>query len=187
MVRSLRGVCEASKTATRPPARNGGEVKAVGIVSPTALLFEQATQYKISKIKLSISTIAVTPATESTKASLACHSYLFESGVEMAFDARYRDKDGEISHDSTFALAASSKLACAPTTPFLRGQAFDPETVKAIGDALIITCETLGVSERDDASIQLIARKIIELAERGLKNTTALHLAALKEFKSDSR
>jgi hypothetical protein len=23
--------------------------------------------------------------------------YLFESGVEMAFDARYRDKDGEIS------------------------------------------------------------------------------------------
>jgi hypothetical protein len=66
-------------------------------VSPTALLFEQATQYKISKIKLSISTIAVTPATESTKASLACHSYLFESGVEMAFDARYRDKDGEIS------------------------------------------------------------------------------------------
>jgi hypothetical protein len=97
VVRSLRGVCEASKTATRPAARNGGEVKAVGIVSPTALLFEQATQYKISKIKLSISTIAVTPATESTKASLACHSYLFESGVEMAFDARYRDKDGEIS------------------------------------------------------------------------------------------
>jgi hypothetical protein len=33
-------------------------------VSPTALLFEQATQYKISKIKLSISTIAVTPANE---------------------------------------------------------------------------------------------------------------------------
>jgi hypothetical protein len=80
-------------------------------VSPTALLFEQATQYKISKIKLSISTIAVTRATESTKASLACHSYLFESGV----------------------------------APFLRGQAFDPETVKAIGNALIITCETLGV------------------------------------------
>jgi len=77
VVRSLRGVCEASKTATRPPARNGGEVKAVGIVSPTALLFEQATQYKISKIKLSISTIAVTPATESTKASLACHSLPF--------------------------------------------------------------------------------------------------------------
>jgi hypothetical protein len=32
------------------------------------------TQYKISKIKLSISMIAVTPATESTKASLAGHT-----------------------------------------------------------------------------------------------------------------
>jgi hypothetical protein len=35
------------------------------------LLFEQGAQYKISKTKLSISMIAVTPATESTKASLA--------------------------------------------------------------------------------------------------------------------
>jgi hypothetical protein len=34
-------------------------------------LGSQSTQYKISKIKLSISMIAVTPAAESTKASLA--------------------------------------------------------------------------------------------------------------------
>ena len=38
---------------------------------PTALLFEQGAQYKISKIKFAISVMAVTPATESTKASLA--------------------------------------------------------------------------------------------------------------------
>jgi hypothetical protein len=43
------------------------------------------------------------------------------------------------------------------------------------------------VSEHDDTSIQLVARKIIELAQRGLKGPTELHLAALKEFKSDSR
>ncbi len=70
-------------------------------------------------------------------------------------------------------------------TPCLRGQAFDPETAKAIGNALVTTCEKLGVSGRDDTSIQLVAQRIIELAERGLKNPTALHLAALKEFKSD--
>jgi len=32
---------------------------------------------------------------------------------------------------------------------------------------------------------QLVAEKIIELAQRGLKNPTELHLAAIKEFKSD--
>jgi hypothetical protein len=44
--------------------------KAVGCVSPTALLFEQG-QYKISKSKYAVSIIAVTLATESTKASRA--------------------------------------------------------------------------------------------------------------------
>jgi len=72
-----------------------------------------------------------------------------------------------------------------PITPFLHGQAFDPETVEAMGKAFVTTCETLGLSDRDDAMTQLIAEKIIELAQRGLKNPTALHLAAIKEFKPD--
>jgi hypothetical protein len=92
-------------------------------VSPTALLFEQATQYKISKIKLSISTIAVTPATESTKASLACHSYLFESGVEMAFDARYRDKDGEIGRKHGNTLIGTLRISYG--SEFAKGCASD--------------------------------------------------------------
>ena len=50
----------------------GGQGKAVRRQeAPTALLFEQVAQYRIIKIKLSISMIAVTAATESTKASLA--------------------------------------------------------------------------------------------------------------------
>jgi len=40
-------------------------------VAPTASLFEQATQYKISKSKYAVSIIAVTLAAESTKASRA--------------------------------------------------------------------------------------------------------------------
>ena len=72
-----------------------------------------------------------------------------------------------------------------PITPFLRGQAFDPETVEAMGTALATTCDALGLSDRNDAMSQLVAEKIIELAERGLKNPTALHLAAIREFKSD--
>jgi hypothetical protein len=78
----------------------------------------------------------------------------------------------------------TKRQASAPTTPFLRGQAFDPETIEAMGKAFVTTCEKLGLSERDDALTELVARNIIELAQRGLKNPTALHLATMKEFKS---
>jgi hypothetical protein len=70
-----------------------------------------------------------------------------------------------------------------PITPLLQGQAFDPETVQAIANALVMTCEVLGLSNRDDATTQLVAEKIIELAQRGLTSPTALHLAAIKEFR----
>ena len=39
---------------------------------------------------------------------------------------------------------------------------------------LVTTCEALGLSDADDAMTPLVAEKIIELAERGLKNPTAL-------------
>src|SRR5215471_12623633 len=76
----------------------------------------------------------------------------------------------------------ANRKASAPITPFLQGQAFDPETVQAMTNALVATCEALGLSDRDDAMTQLVAEKIIELAKRGLKNSTALRLAAIKEF-----
>lgn len=49
----------------------------------------------------------------------------------------------------------------------------------------VSTCEALGLSYREDAMTTLVAEKIIELAQRGIKNPTALQLAAIKEFKSD--
>jgi hypothetical protein len=71
-----------------------------------------------------------------------------------------------------------------PITPFLRGQAFDPELVNAMGAALSKTCDALGLTERSDAT--LVAEKIIELAERGLRNPTAIHRMAMTELKSNS-
>jgi hypothetical protein len=76
----------------------------------------------------------------------------------------------------------ANRKASAPITPLLQGQAFDSETVQAVTNALVMTCEALGLSNRDDAMTQLVAEKIIELAKSGLKNPTALHLAAIKEF-----
>ena len=73
-----------------------------------------------------------------------------------------------------------------PITPFLRGQAFDPELVNAMGTALSKTCDALGLKERSDPITTLVAGKIIELAERGLRNPSAIHLMALTELKSNS-
>ena len=65
-----------------------------------------------------------------------------------------------------------------PITPFLRGQAFDPVLVNAMGAALSKTCDALGLTERTDPKTTLVAEKIIELAERGLRNPTAIHRMA---------
>jgi hypothetical protein len=77
------------------------------------------------------------------------------------------------------------RTAIEPIIPLLRSQAFDPETVEAMGKALVTACEALGLSDRDDAMTRLVAEKIIELAQRGMKNPIALHFAAMKEFRSD--
>ncbi len=72
-----------------------------------------------------------------------------------------------------------------PITPFLRNQAFDPETIEVMGKAFVLTREALGLSARSDAMTELVAEKIIELAQRGFKNPLALHVAAMEEFVSD--
>jgi hypothetical protein len=79
----------------------------------------------------------------------------------------------------------TKRTAIEPIIPFLRGQAFDPEAVEAMGKALVTTCEALGLSNRNDAMTKVVAEKIIELGQRGIKNPTALHFAAMKEFRSD--
>jgi hypothetical protein len=73
-----------------------------------------------------------------------------------------------------------------PITPFLRGQAFDPELVSAMGAAFSKTCDALGLTERTGPLNTLVAEKIIELAERGLRNPTEIHRMAMTELKSNS-
>jgi hypothetical protein len=79
----------------------------------------------------------------------------------------------------------TKRTAIEPIIPFLRGQAFDPETVEAMGQALVATCESLGLSDRNGAMAKLVAEKIIELAQRGIKKSTELHFVAMKDFWSD--
>ena len=79
----------------------------------------------------------------------------------------------------------TKRQTSAPITPFLRDQAYDLETAQAMANALVMTCEALGLSHRDAAMTQLVAQKIVEYVQRGFKSPTELHLAAIKEFNSD--
>jgi hypothetical protein len=66
--------------------------------------------------------------------------------------------------------------------PYLRGQAFDPEVLEAMDFAFVTICEALALSDRVDGMNQRVADKIVQLAESGIRNPTALRLAAMREF-----
>lgn len=72
-----------------------------------------------------------------------------------------------------------------PIPPFLRGQAFEPELVEAMGLAFLDTCSALGLTTRNDPITNLVAEKIIELAERGVRNAAAMQRMALDELMSN--
>jgi hypothetical protein len=72
-----------------------------------------------------------------------------------------------------------------PIRPFLAGQAFEPELIGQMSLALESVCGKLGLSLSDDPSTRLVASKIIELAQRGVRDAPTLSAMALKEFKQD--
>ena len=74
-----------------------------------------------------------------------------------------------------------------PITPFLRGQAFEPELIEAMSTAFTKACETLGLIDRADPITELVARQIIEFAERGVRTQTALYFKTVEEFKANPK
>ena len=53
-------------------------------------------------------------------------------------------------------------------------------TIRVKGSQL---CDTLSLKAVDDAATRLVARKIIELTQRGVRDATTLRAMTLKEFK----
>jgi hypothetical protein len=73
-----------------------------------------------------------------------------------------------------------------PITPYLRHQAFDPETIQVMGIAFEKTCRTLGLSLTADPVTEHVAKIIIELAQRGERDPERLFNGVLLHFdKSD--
>ena len=70
-----------------------------------------------------------------------------------------------------------------PITPYLAGQAFEPELIREMSLALETVCDTLNLKLTDDPNARLVASKIVELAQRGVRDAPTLSAMTLKEFK----
>ena len=70
-----------------------------------------------------------------------------------------------------------------PIRPYLAGQAFEPGSIREMSLALENVCEMLALRLADDANTRLVASKIIELTQRGVRDAPTLTAMTLKEFK----
>jgi hypothetical protein len=70
-----------------------------------------------------------------------------------------------------------------PITPYLAGQAFEPELIREMSLALETVCDTLNLRLTDDPNTRRVASKIVELAQRGVRDAPTLSAMTLKEFK----
>jgi hypothetical protein len=61
-------------------------------------------------------------------------------------------------------------------------QPFDLETIEAISRAYQAACRKLDLADRDD-----VAQHVIELAQTGVRNPTALYRLTVKEFQKRVR
>jgi hypothetical protein len=57
-----------------------------------------------------------------------------------------------------------------PITPFLAGQAFNPEIIETMSAALVATCDAPHLKVSDDSATRFAAGKVINLAQRGIRD-----------------
>ena len=73
-----------------------------------------------------------------------------------------------------------------PILPFLAGQAFEPEVIEQMSAALVKACEAMQLHVMDDPATRLVARTIIELAQRGVRDESLVEMT-LREFRADHK
>lgn len=67
-----------------------------------------------------------------------------------------------------------------PIRPYLEDEFFDPELIETMSRALADTCMTLGLKDRQDAAVRLLAMRIIKAARDGVHDLALLKAAALE-------
>jgi hypothetical protein len=67
--------------------------------------------------------------------------------------------------------------------PFRLGEAFHPDDIHNMSRALRLVCDALGLKNQDNAAATVAAEKIVELAQRGVRDVPTLTAQALKELR----
>ena len=72
-----------------------------------------------------------------------------------------------------------------PITPYLAHQAFEPEVIETMSAAFVAACDALHLKVGDDPTTRVVAEKVINLAQRGIRDPIMLRTMTLKEFGSN--
>jgi hypothetical protein len=72
-----------------------------------------------------------------------------------------------------------------PIRGFLDGQAFEPEVITSMSQALEKVCDALRLKMIDDSATRHVAQKIIELAHRGIRDCDTMATMVLRDLRPD--
>jgi hypothetical protein len=71
-----------------------------------------------------------------------------------------------------------------PITIFLDGYKPDPETIRVMGVAFEMVRAALRLNDRNDVAVEIIAKRIIDLAKEGERNPGLLCERALRDLRA---
>jgi hypothetical protein len=74
-----------------------------------------------------------------------------------------------------------------PIRPYLQGQAFDPDSIRVMSVAFENACNQLGILDKHDAVTKIVARTVIDMAQRGFRDEASLTDAVMQEFRPAPR
>ena len=66
--------------------------------------------------------------------------------------------------------------------PLFADQAFEPETLKNMSQAYETVCEALELNVKNDMVTEAVAERIVEFAQRGVRDTASLTDLTLQAF-----
>jgi hypothetical protein len=69
-----------------------------------------------------------------------------------------------------------------PIRPFLEGEFFEQQLIETMSLALADACTALGLKDKNDAAVRLLAMRIIKEARGGIHDRALLSAAALKDL-----
>ena len=75
-----------------------------------------------------------------------------------------------------------------PLTPYLKEAVFEQKAIEAMNAAFEAACKSLKLFDRNDPIIEVLARKIIDIARSGERDPQRIHDLVLLQLKeSDQR